>query len=78
MPRCVASGHGGANRDHRWDRFRRTDQCRRQSYYRRARGQLADAVSIEFPGRPAVSAQGLASDPAADVALLQVDSVPSA
>jgi S1-C subfamily serine protease len=39
--------------------------------------QLADAVSIEFPGHPAVSAQVLASDPAADVALLQLDSVPS-
>jgi serine protease Do len=39
--------------------------------------QLADAVSVEFPGSTAVSAQVLVSDPAADVALLQLDSVPA-
>jgi S1-C subfamily serine protease len=38
--------------------------------------QLADAVSVEFPGSAPVSARVLVSDPAADVALLQLDSVP--
>ena len=38
--------------------------------------QLADAVSVEFPGSGAVSARVVSSDPAADVALLQLDSVP--
>ncbi len=39
--------------------------------------QLADAVSVEFPGSAAVNARVLVSDPAADVALLQLDSVPA-
>ena len=39
--------------------------------------QLADAVSVEFPGSAAVSARVLVSDPAADVALLQLDFVPA-
>jgi serine protease Do len=39
--------------------------------------QLADTVSVEFPGSPAVGAQVVASDPVADVALLQLDSVPA-
>ena len=39
--------------------------------------QLADSVSVEFPGAAAVSARVLVSDPAADVALLQLDSVPA-
>jgi serine protease Do len=38
--------------------------------------QLADAVWVEFPGIAAVKARVLASDPAADVALLQLESVP--
>jgi serine protease Do len=39
--------------------------------------QLADAVSVEFPGSAPVGARVLTSDPAADVALLQLDSVPA-
>jgi S1-C subfamily serine protease len=39
--------------------------------------QLADAVSVELPGSAAVNARVLVSDPAADVALLQLDSVPA-
>jgi S1-C subfamily serine protease len=39
--------------------------------------QLADSVSVEFPGKSAVNARVLVSDPAADVALLQLDSVPA-
>lgn len=36
----------------------------------------ADAVAVEFPGGVRVRARVVASDPAADVALLQLDSVP--
>jgi S1-C subfamily serine protease len=39
--------------------------------------QLADKVSVEFPGSTAVSARVEISDPAADVALLQLDYVPA-
>jgi serine protease Do len=39
--------------------------------------QLADTVWVEFPESAAVRAHVLASDPAADVALLQLDSVPA-
>jgi serine protease Do len=39
--------------------------------------QLADAVSVEFPGSAAVIARVLVSDPATDVALLQLDYVPA-
>jgi serine protease Do len=39
--------------------------------------QLADAVSVEFPGSAAVAARVLVSDPAADVALLQLEHVPA-
>ncbi|MFZ2506862.1 MAG: S1C family serine protease, partial [Steroidobacteraceae bacterium] len=36
----------------------------------------ADAVAVEFPGGVIVRARIVASDPAADVALLQLESVP--
>jgi S1-C subfamily serine protease len=36
----------------------------------------ADAVAVEFPGGTVVRARVIASDPAADVALLKLDSVP--
>jgi len=39
--------------------------------------QTADAVGIEFPGGELIEATVLASDPAADVALLQVGRVPA-
>src|SRR5687768_5601031 len=39
--------------------------------------QLADSVWVEFPGSAAVRARVQASDPAADVALLQLDFVPA-
>lgn len=39
--------------------------------------QTADAVGIEFPGGALIKASVLASDPAADVALLQLESVPA-
>jgi serine protease Do len=39
--------------------------------------QLADKVSVEFPGSAAVGARVVVSDTAADVALLQLDSVPA-
>jgi S1-C subfamily serine protease len=38
--------------------------------------QTADAVSVEFPGNVLVNAQIIASDAAADVALLQLERVP--
>jgi S1-C subfamily serine protease len=38
--------------------------------------QTADAVSVEFPGEVQVRARILASDPAADLALLQLERVP--
>jgi len=37
----------------------------------------ADAVGVEFPSKVLVRARVIASDPAADVALLQLESVPS-
>ena len=39
--------------------------------------QTADAVAIEFPGGALIKASTLASDPAADVALLQLERVPA-
>jgi S1-C subfamily serine protease len=39
--------------------------------------QTADAVAVEFPGGAVVKASVLASDPAADVALLQLERVPA-
>jgi serine protease Do len=39
--------------------------------------QTADAVAVEFPGDVLIKATILASDPAADVALLQVERVPA-
>jgi S1-C subfamily serine protease len=39
--------------------------------------QTADAVAVEFPGNTLIRATILASDPAADVALLQVERVPA-
>jgi S1-C subfamily serine protease len=38
--------------------------------------QTADAVSVEFPGNLLVNARIIAADPAADVALLQLERVP--
>jgi serine protease Do len=39
--------------------------------------QTADAVGVEFPGNELIEAKILASDPAADIALLQVERVPA-
>ena len=39
--------------------------------------QTADAVAVEFPGGALIKASILASDPAADVALLQLERVPA-
>jgi S1-C subfamily serine protease len=39
--------------------------------------QTADAVAVEFPGEVIVRARVVASDPAADVALLQLEHVPA-
>jgi S1-C subfamily serine protease len=38
--------------------------------------QTADAIAVEFPGQVLVKAKVIASDPAADVALLQLERVP--